>query len=137
MTRKPTIGRVATVVRGAFLYPLAAVGAPKGVQRAVEAYRALPPHVRERAPLLSWLLGPPARVGGLGALEGYLAVKQEAAYVDKATGEARCANCTHAVGLLATREVRCLRVSGQIEPAGWCRYWAPPAPTAPASGGGA
>jgi hypothetical protein len=123
---------VATVV-GAFRYPLAGIGAPKGTQRAVEAYRALPMHVRERAPLLSWLLGPPAKAGGLGSLEGYLLPKAEALYVDKAEGASRCALCAHAVGMLATREVRCLRVQGIIEPAGGCRYWTP-APPGPVGG---
>ena len=102
----------------AFDFPFSGARSPQGVKLAIRAYRRLPLAVRQRLPLLWYLLpeGTPP----------YKFTKAEAAYQPVPKGRQQCDNCRSAYRHVVTGYLICDQMRGIITASAWCRVWRPP-----------
>jgi len=113
--RKGLVVKKKPAVAG-FFYRKAGLQAPRQVQAAIERFRSLPPFIRARLPLWSWLLG--------GPLSAYKFYPGEVNY-RLATGERSCGSCNSAMLHLGTKTPVCMLMRGVIAEDHTCDRWHP------------
>lgn len=99
-----------------FEYEKAGENAQPGVKHDIETWRELPDRVKDRVPLLYYLLG--------SGTPPYKMSKTDSLYVDESTTENQtCANCEFAYKKVVRDRYICSQIRGPIKPKGWCKLW--------------
>lgn len=98
------------------LYPRAGRNAQPEVREALERWKGLPREEKLSGPLWHWLLGDPTPV--------YKLPGDSVGYVSKSKFEGRnCSNCRYAYAQVATGDLICSVIRGEIHADGWCELW--------------
>ena len=89
--------------------------APKETKRVIESFQNEPKELRDKKPLLYYILGsgtPPYKMG-----------KKESGYVDVSSGRQKCANCIFTFQNTVKKTYICSQIRGTIKLGGWCKLW--------------
>ena len=89
--------------------------ASKETKRVIESFQNEPKELRDKKPLLYYILGsgtPPYKMG-----------KKESGYVDVSSGRQKCANCIFTFQNTLKKTYICSQIRGTIKLGGWCKLW--------------
>ena len=89
--------------------------APKETKRVIESFQNEPKELRDKKPLLYYILGsgtPPYKMG-----------KKESGYVDVSSGRQKCSNCIFTFQNTVKKTYICSQIRGTIKLGGWCKLW--------------
>jgi hypothetical protein len=89
--------------------------APRGVRLAIREWRKLPKKVRDKKPLLYWLLG--------SGTPPYKMSKKDSNYIGKSVKGMNCGNCRYTFRRHVNDELICSQIRGNIKLDHWCRLW--------------
>ena len=94
---------------------VAGVNAPNGVKIAIARWRKLPKKIRDKKPLLYWLLG--------SGTPPYKMSKKDSNYIGKSVKGMNCGNCRYTFRRHVNDELICSQIKGNIILDQWCRLW--------------
>ncbi len=89
--------------------------APKETKKVIEAFQNESKELRDKKPLLYYILG--------SGTPPYKMSKKESRYVDKASGKQNCGNCIFTFQNTVNKTYICSQIRGTIKLAGWCKLW--------------
>lgn len=101
---------------GGFSYSEASEKAHPAVQEAIAEFHKLPNAVKQKTPLLYYILGtgtPP-----------YKMTHKDSEYTDKSdNSDTVCGNCEFSYQKVINKKFICSQIRGHIQPEGWCNQW--------------
>ena len=100
---------------GMFAYQDAGRDAPELVQQAIDDFHNLPSYIKNKKPLLYWLLG--------SGTPPYKMAPEDVEYTPMHDTEAMCHNCEFMYMKMSNGSKICSQILGNVSPSCWSNQW--------------